>query len=59
MNTLKLFQFKPTKEIYTVLASWILVVSAFYLAFNVITIQRVALNFITFGVMGISLLLRS
>jgi len=51
----KLFQFKPTKEIFAVLASWILVVSAFYLAFHVITIQRVALNFITFGVIGISL----
>lgn len=55
MNQSKLFKFKPTKEIFVVLTSWVMVVSAFYLAFNVITIERVALNFITFGIVGIIL----
>ncbi len=56
MSMSKLFKFKPTNEIFAVLVSWIMVVAAFYLAFNIITIQRVALNFITFGVIGIVLL---
>ena len=55
MNMSELFKFKPTKELFVVLLSWVMVVSAFYLAFNVITIQRVALNFITFGIVGILL----
>lgn len=56
MSMSNLFRFKPTKEIFAVLASWIMVVSAFYLAFNIITIKHVALNFITFGIVGITLL---
>lgn len=56
METSKWFKFKPTKEIYFVLASWIMVVTAFYTAFNIFTTKKVALNFITFGVVGITLL---
>lgn len=55
MNTSILFKFNPTKEIFAVLISWILVVSAFFTAFQVFTIQRVALNFITFGLIGITM----
>lgn len=56
MKNITFFKFKPTKEIFVVLASWVAVVSSFYLAFNVFTIKMVALNFITFGVIGITLL---
>lgn len=56
MKNIILFKFKPTKEIFVVLASWVAVVSAFYLAFNIFTTKMVALNFITFGVIGITLL---
>jgi membrane protease YdiL (CAAX protease family) len=52
----KWFRFRPTKEVFFVLASWLMVVSAFYTAFNIFTTKRVALNFITFGVIGITLL---
>lgn len=53
MNMSKWFKFKPTKELLFVLLSWVIVVAVFYLAFIVITTQNVALNFITFGVVGI------
>lgn len=47
------FSFKPRKELLVVLASYILVVATFYLAFNIFTTRLVALNFITFGVIGV------
>lgn len=50
------FRFKPTKEVFFVLASWLMVVTAFYIAFNIFTTKRVALNFITFGIVGITIL---
>lgn len=50
----KWFKFKPSKELFAVLLSWIIVTSIFYIAFNVITTQRVALHFITFGIVGIA-----
>ena len=56
MKISKWFKFKPAKEILVVLLSWIMVVSVFYIAFNVITTQRVALHFITFSIVGITLL---
>lgn len=56
MNRTKLFKFKPTKELWVVLLTWILVVSTFYLSFQVITTQRVAAQFITFGILGIAIL---
>ncbi len=49
------FKFQPSREIWVVLLSWIMVVSAFYTAFQVFTTQRVAANFITFGIIGITL----
>ncbi|HAN20520.1 MAG: hypothetical protein A2Y15_04205 [Clostridiales bacterium GWF2_36_10] len=55
MKQLKLFKFKPTKELWVVLLSWILVVSTFYLSFQVITLKRVAAQFITFGIIGITI----
>lgn len=56
MEMSKWFKFRPTKEIFFVLASWLMVVSTFYTAFNIFTTKRVALNFITFGIVGITLL---
>ena len=56
MNISKWFKFNPKKELLVVLLSWVMVVSVFYLAFNIITIQRVALHFITFAVVGITIL---
>lgn len=56
MKASKWFKFKPTREIFAVLASWLMVVITFYTAFNIITIKHVALNFITFGIIGITLL---
>ncbi|KUO76087.1 MAG: hypothetical protein APF77_00480 [Clostridia bacterium BRH_c25] len=55
MTQSKWFKFQPTKEIWIVLLSWVMVVSAFYSAFQVFTTQRVAANFITFGIIGITL----
>ena len=55
MKRSKWIKFQPTKELWIVMLSWILVVSAFYTAFQVFTIQKVAANFITFGIIGISL----
>lgn len=56
MKISKWFKFKPAKEILVVLLSWIMVVSVFYIAFNAITTQRVALHFITFSIVGITML---
>jgi membrane protease YdiL (CAAX protease family) len=56
MYMTKWFKFKPTKEILIVLASYIMVVSVFYFAFNIITFDNVAPSFIAFGVIGIALL---
>lgn len=49
----KWFKFNPTKELLVVLLSWIMVVSVFYLAFNVITTENIVPLFITFGLVGI------
>ena len=56
MKPSTLFRFKPEREVYFVLASYLGVVSAIYLAFQVFTTHRVALNFILFGVVGIAVL---
>lgn len=55
MRPSALFRFKPEREMFIVLASYLGVVSAIYLAFQVFTTQRVALNFIMFGGVGIIL----
>jgi len=55
MKSKKLFKFEPKKEIWFVLLSWVLVISTFYISFQVITTQRVAAQFITFGIIGITL----
>jgi hypothetical protein len=49
------FRFKPSKEILVVILSWVLVVTAFYLAFQIFTTERVAANFIVYGILGIAL----
>ena len=53
MSKSKWFRFNPTKELLFVFLSWVMVVSVFYVAFNIITTQNVALHFITFGIIGI------
>jgi len=55
MNQAKWFKFQPTKEIWVVLLSWVMVVFAFFAAFQVFTTERVAANYITFGIIGITL----
>lgn len=55
MNGARLFSFKPTKELWIVLLYWVMVVSIFYLSFQIITIHRVAAQFITFGIVGITI----
>jgi hypothetical protein len=56
MKTQNLFKFKPTKELAVVLLNYALIVSMFYLSFQIITIKNIAAQFITFGVIGILLL---
>jgi membrane protease YdiL (CAAX protease family) len=56
MTSSKLFKFKPAKELWVVLFTWVLLVFTFYLSFNVITTKRVAAQFITFGIIGVTLL---
>lgn len=56
MTNTRWFKFEPSKELWIVLLSWILVVGTYYLSFQVITTQRVAAQFITFGIIGIMLL---
>ncbi|MBR0600615.1 CPBP family intramembrane glutamic endopeptidase [Sinanaerobacter chloroacetimidivorans] len=51
----KLMKWNPTKELWVVLLSWMLVVLTFYISFQVITIQRVAAQFVTFGIIGIAM----
>jgi len=55
MTQTKWFRFKPTKELWIVLLSWVLVTSTLYLSFQVITLERVAAQFITFGIICIAL----
>lgn len=43
------FRWQPTAELALVFVSWITVVGGLWLAFQVFTTQKVALNFITFG----------
>lgn len=56
MSRVNLFRFKPTKELWVVLLSWVLVVAVFYTSFQIITTERVAGQFITFGIVGIMFL---
>lgn len=55
MNGSRLFKFKPERELLVVFASWILVTLTFFISFRIITTQRVAAQFITFGILGIAL----
>jgi len=55
MTQTKWFRFKPAKELWIVLLSWVLVTSTLYLSFQVITLKRVAAQFITFGIICITL----
>jgi uncharacterized protein len=45
---------KPNKDTAIALASYILVVATLYLAFQVFTTERVAANFITYGIVGLA-----
>ena len=56
MKPQDLFKFKPSRELFAVLANYVLITGVFYLSFQVITIKNVAAQFITFGVIGILLL---
>ena len=55
MTQTRWFRFKPARELWFVLLSWILVTSTLYLSFQVITLKRVAAQFITFGFLCIAL----
>lgn len=55
MTQTRWFRFKPARELWFVLLSWVLVTSTLYLSFQVITLERVAAQFITFGFLCIVL----
>jgi len=51
-----LFKFEPKKELWFVVMNYLAIVLMFYLSFQIITIQHVAAQFITFGVLGVLIL---
>ncbi|HSK68447.1 MAG TPA: type II CAAX endopeptidase family protein [Candidatus Limnocylindria bacterium] len=53
MKTRDLFKFKPSRELAAVLLHYLLITAVFYVSFQVVTVQRVAAQFLTFGVLGV------
>ena len=49
MNNVSWFKFQLSKDLLTVILSWLFVVGTLYAAFQIFTTEMVALNFITFG----------
>ena len=49
-------RFEPSRELGVLLVSWVMVVGGLYLAFQVVTTEKVALNFILYGPVSLLLL---